>query len=224
MYCFVAFVQRYNKPDESEWGPITQILANEVAVDVRTVKGIFQHAKSGNKEPWKQANGKGRHRKLEVDNKGLLAGALALNTGVSPEMATAICNETNEYNPKICRNTFLQTLADYTDVESRATPRRKTGSKDDTSEWAVALFVFAKQLLEKYRLGNEVDKGTIKREDCKFPPIHNDAQLSANENHVQQTIGGNGHTSSFSSRQYFVSMDPSDGRLKRKKEQHVGFV
>jgi hypothetical protein len=218
MYCFVAFVQRYNMPDESEWGSISKILAKEVSVCVRTVTAVFERERSGHKESWKQAQGKGRHRKLQADNNGLLAGALALNTGVSPEMATTICNETNNDNPKVCRKTFLETLSDYTDLDSKATPRRKTGSKDVTSAWAVARKVIAEQMTEQFRLGDEVDKGNLKSADCLFVPLHDDAILFADENHVQQTIGGSGHTSTFSSRQYFVAMDPSNGRLKRKKE------
>jgi hypothetical protein len=217
VYCYVAYIKRFNEPAETEWGPIASILAKEISVDVRTVKLVFKNVQTGEREPWKQAPGKGRYRKLGPENNGLLAGALALNTGVSPEMATAICNETNQFEPKVCRKTFLETLADYTDVETKATPRRKTGSKDDTSDWAVARAVIAEQMSEQFRLGNDIDKGTIARVDCQFTPLHDDAILYADENHVQQTIGGNGHTSSFSSRQYFVSMDPCNGRLKKKK-------
>jgi hypothetical protein len=65
-------------------------------------------------------------------------------------MATAICNETNQYDPKVCRKTFLETLADYTDVESKATPRRKTGSKDDSSDWAITRAVIAEQMTAQF--------------------------------------------------------------------------
>jgi hypothetical protein len=42
------------------------------------------------------------HQKLEPENNGISAGVLALNTGVLPEMAAVICNETNQFDPKVC--------------------------------------------------------------------------------------------------------------------------
>jgi hypothetical protein len=112
-----------NDPYESEWGTISSILTNEVSADVCTVKAVFQHAQSGHKkEPWKHAQGKGWHQKLQPENKGLLAGTPTLtNRGVLPEMDTVTCNESNQSNPKVCKNKLLKTQqAVYTDVASKA--------------------------------------------------------------------------------------------------------
>ena len=72
--------------------------------------------------------GAGWKCKLEPDNPGLITGAAALNGSTSPKMATEICNAVNqikfpekvEEKYKICRNTFMNTLATYTDFESHA--------------------------------------------------------------------------------------------------------
>jgi hypothetical protein len=69
----------------------------------------------------------------------------------------------------------------------------------------------AEQMIEQFGLGDEIDKGNITRVGCQFMPLHDDAILYADHNHVQQIIGGNCHTSSFSSSQYVVSIDPSNG-------------
>jgi hypothetical protein len=72
-------------------------------------------------------------------------------------------------------------------------------------------------MTEQFRLGDMIDNNRIKRADCSVTPLHDDAILSADENHNKQTIGGSGHTSSFSQRQYFVSVDPCSGCLKPKR-------
>jgi hypothetical protein len=66
-------------------------------------------------------------------------------------------------------------------------------------------------MTEQFWLGDIIDKDNITRVGCQFTSLHDDAIIYANKNHVQQTIGGSGHTSSFSSHQYFASMDPSNG-------------
>jgi hypothetical protein len=116
-------------------------------------------------------------------------------------MATVICNEMNQNNPNICQKTFLNTLAKSNNVDSKAVPCHKAESKDDTSpDWAVlARTVMVEQMTEHFKLGEEIDKGKITRANCELMPLHDDVIIYyADKTCVQQTIGGNGHTSSFS--------------------------
>lgn len=184
-------------------------------MDPRSVKAVFQKCLDGDANPTLQAKGAGRPRKLKLDNPGLVAAALALNIGANPVMATAICNAVNGregYEP-ICRNTLISTLKEYTNVDISATGRNKTGSHDEKGAWAIARKVFAQQVLDQIKLGLELDKGDKTLKDCEFTPLHWDGILWADENHVKQVIGGNGHKSSFSSRQYRISVCPVTGKL-----------
>ena len=94
-------------------------------------------------------------------------------------MATEICNDINKNrnNDKVtvCRNTLIDTLKAYTDVDICATLRRKTGKKDITSAWAVARKAFAEQMLEQIRLGEEIDAGRLTLQECSdLIPIYFD--------------------------------------------------
>jgi hypothetical protein len=129
----------------------------------------------------------------------LIAGAAALNGSASPKMVTEICNAVNkaafpenfESSYKVCRNTFMSTLQAYTDFESIAILRRKTGSKDPTSKWAVARLTIASQMLEQIEVGKQVDNGEmslsqafeeVEKNDVP-PPIFPDAIIYCDENH-----------------------------------------
>jgi hypothetical protein len=117
----------------------------------------------GKKNSEKQKKGAGRKHKLDCDNAGLIAGVAALNGSASPNMATEICNAVNQANfpneyetdYKICRNTFMSTLEAYTDFESKAVLRWKTGKKDKDSDWAVACKMIAEQILDQIETGNQ---------------------------------------------------------------------
>ena len=116
-------------------------------------------------------------------------------------MVTAICNEMNQNNPNICQKTFLNNLAKSNNVDSKAVPCHKAGSKDDTSpDWAVlARTVMVEQMTEHFKLVEEIDKGKITRANCELMPLHDDViYYYADKTQVQQTIRGIGHTSSFS--------------------------
>jgi hypothetical protein len=214
-YIYLAYVNRFKEPATPEWADIIPILAKETGMDPRSIKAVFQKCLDGNANPALQAKGSGRPCKLRSDNPGLVAAALALNIGASPVMATAICNAVNDHEgyASICRNTLIRTLKEYTNVDVSATGRMKTGSHDEKGDWAIARKVFAQQVLDQIKLGLEVDKGTKTAKDCEFTPLHWDGILWADENHVKQVIGGNGHNSSFSSRQYRISVCPLTGKL-----------
>ena len=59
-----------------------------------------------------------------------------------------------------------------------------------------------------------LDKGPITTTGCNVLPIWWDGILWVDENHIRQVIGGNGHDSSFSSKQYLIAMDPNTGEHK----------
>jgi hypothetical protein len=186
---------------------------------------VFKGCRDGSANPEKRQKGGGRKPKLEKDNAGIIAGVAALNGSASPKMATEICNAVNPPELKICRNTFMRTIEayEYTDCESVAILRRKTGSKDPDSDWAKARVVFASQLLAQTKLGKEIDDNLVPLnvafEDVEKknmpPPIFPDGVLFCDENHSVASLGGAGHESSFSRRQHRVAVDPNTGQLLR---------
>ena len=93
---------------------------------------------------------------------------MAINLGMSPAMATCICNTTNrnehdemsddEFKKKfqVCRNTLMNNIRTYADVEERAVPTVKTGGdKGPDSKWARSRVVFAHMLKAARKAGDE---------------------------------------------------------------------
>jgi hypothetical protein len=120
----------------------------------------------------------------------------------------------------------MSTLKEYTDFESRAVLRQKTGKKDPTSDWAVARLTIAQQMIEQLQLGMQLDSNEITYHDAYKnpdapPPIFPDAVLHVDENHTVASLGGAGHNGSFANKQYFVAVDKSTGALLRKSEGGV---
>ena len=184
-----------------------------------SIKEVFRKSRNGEVNPERQKQGAGRVAKLEVDNKGLLAAALAINVGASTQQATEICNMQNkDIGLTVSRNTLMKTIAEYTHVDVSAVHHRKTGIKDSNSDWAVARTVFSEQLEWQYDQREKIDRGEAEF-DCSLPPpIWPDGIMWANKNHVQQVLGGSGHSSSFSGKQTRITMDPTTGALKRVKD------
>jgi hypothetical protein len=117
-YVIVAFATRFQEPAEEDWKSIIAILISEgVPMDARTIRQIFKNCQAGNTSA-KQKSGAGRKRILQPENEGLAAAAVALNNGISPALATDICNQHNErtqgedYEP-VCRNTLMGAIDEY---------------------------------------------------------------------------------------------------------------
>ena len=143
-YCVVAYRRRFEEPDEVEWAGHCAQLSKETGMNKQTIREVFRKCRDGVKEPEKQKEGAGRPRKLPSDNPGLVAAAIALNSGQSPNMATELCNRENEsMGVRVCRNTLMATLEAATDVQCVATLRAKTGKKDTNSPWAKARLAFS---------------------------------------------------------------------------------
>jgi hypothetical protein len=123
----------------------------------------------------------------------------------------------------------MSTLKAHTDFDSVAILRRKTGSKDPTSKWAIARVTIASQMLEQIELGKKIDNGDITQLEAfenvekndMPPPIFPDAVIHCDENHCISSIGGAGHEGSFSCRQHRVAVDPQTGKLLRKAQGGV---
>jgi hypothetical protein len=129
IYIKVAYVSRYDEPDESDWGRIAGDLSKETGMRRATIKEIFKKCRSGERNPEKQKKGAGRVVKLKPDNKGLAAAATAINLGASRTVATEICNTENaELGISVSRNTLMATIKKYTDVDSSAVDRCNTGN------------------------------------------------------------------------------------------------
>jgi hypothetical protein len=233
----VCYVMEYGEPNEDDWPSIIAELSTRFRVTPKVVRRVFADCRGGKKNAEKQKEGAGRKHKLSHNNAGLIAGAAALNGLASPYMATKICNAVNKTNfpdefeahYKICRNTLMSTLQAYTDFESKAILRRKTGKKDKESDWAVARKTIAEQILDQIETGKKIDNGEITLQEAfqnvetsdAPPPLFQDSILYLDENHTVATLGGAGHDGSFSRKQHMVSVDKDTGQLKRKSEGGV---
>jgi len=221
-YVIVAYANRWSEPDEEEWGGLARILSAEIGMNTESIKRVFRDCRDRKPNITSNKPGAGRPKKLERDNPGLIAAAIALNTGQSPAMATEVCNAQNkDSGVSVCKNTLLSTLADYTDTECVATLRCKTGKKDDESDWAVARHAQTDQMMEQQHLGALIDTGELEYKECNpdLPPIWDDGTLWVDENHIQQVLpGGTGQDSSFSRQQYRIAIDPKTGKLLPLKQ------
>lgn len=233
----VCYVMEYGEPDEDDWPSIIAELSTRFRVTPKVVRRVFADCRGGKKNAEKQKEGAGRKHKLSHNNAGLIAGAAALNGSASPYMATEICNAVNKTNfpdeyeaqYKICRNTLMSTLQAYTDFETKAILWRKTGKKDNESDWAVARKTIAEQILDQIETGKKIDNGEITLQEAfqnvetsdAPPPLFQDSIMYLDENHTVATLGGAGHDGSFSRKQHMVSVDKDTGQLKRKSEGGV---
>ena len=82
-YVVVAYVKRFKEPDESSWGEIAETLSKEIGLNQRTTRSVLHRCQQHHANPAKQKPGAGRPKKLEKNNKGLLAAIVALNGGVT---------------------------------------------------------------------------------------------------------------------------------------------
>jgi hypothetical protein len=194
-----------------------------MGVSRNSIKKVFKGCRDGRANPEKKQKGGGRKPKLAEDNAGLIAGVAALNGSASPKMATEICNAQNPPELRVCRNTFMNTIKIYTDYESVAILRRKTGSKDPESDWAKARVTIATQMLAQIKLGRDIDANnsllepTFEDVEKKStpPPIFPDGVIFCDENHSVASLGGAGHKGSFHRRQHRIAVHPKTGRLLR---------
>eukprot|EP00562_Extubocellulus_spinifer_P015630 CAMPEP_0178566784 /NCGR_PEP_ID=MMETSP0697-20121206/14954_1 /TAXON_ID=265572 /ORGANISM="Extubocellulus spinifer, Strain CCMP396" /LENGTH=385 /DNA_ID=CAMNT_0020200629 /DNA_START=1 /DNA_END=1155 /DNA_ORIENTATION=+ len=226
IYCFVAYHKRFGMPNEEDWNDVAKILANETGRNPRSIKDDFEQYLGGKKSPPERKGGSGRKSKLDKSNKGLKAAAVLLNLGMSPQKAVEMCNKMNkEDHPddfdskyKISAKTLVYTIKKYSTVMLSKTLRRKTGSRDTNSKWAIARLVEAKQIIDQLKLGKKMDVEQLTweqiRRDYSITPIWSDGILSVDEGHCKAHLSG-GHTGSTNTLQYRVGMDPTTGDLAK---------
>jgi hypothetical protein len=95
-YVIGVYAIRFHEPTEDLWsGIIGALLGEHIPMTARTIREIFKNCQNGDTS-CKRKPGGGRKRILNPDNEGLAAGILALNGGVSPALATEVCNQHNE--------------------------------------------------------------------------------------------------------------------------------
>ena len=162
-YYLICYQVRFDEPEKSEWPRLIKQIQSEVGGEATTIRNVFENARTGK---FVQGNkkGAGPPRKLAKDNVGLLTAAMAINVGVPVTLAASICNATNKragMDTTICRQTLIDTLKTYTDVQLCAIQHRKTGSKDAESAWAKARVLFCSQMQLQYFLGKQIDAGIV---------------------------------------------------------------
>lgn len=110
----VDYVLRYDEPDEADWPLCAAQLARETGLHPTAIVAVFKKCRDGDLavRPNKKTG-----PVLEADNPGLIAAAIALNSGMTPAMATIICNQRNRAsNIVVTCHTLLATMACHTDV------------------------------------------------------------------------------------------------------------
>ena len=222
-YVTVAYVVRFHEPLEEEWSEIATLLCNELECDKRTVMKVFERlSEKGEASQGIKASPKsGRPKKLDDDNRGLAAAAMALNSNLSLSVATEICNRTNEKAgvPTVSSSTVIRNLRDYTLVRKQRVLNRKTGSRDESSLWAKARVARVRMTAEMFKLGEDFDNGKITMIDCcaiDIPPAWLDGMVFIDQSHMRAVpAGGNGHAGSMSRHQWRVAVNAETGLLDR---------
>ena len=222
-YYLVCYLHRYDEPPEEDWDDIIKTIQLEVGGTRKAIKSVFEKAQNGDFNATRRKKGTGRPLKLDRNtNPGLVAAALALNVGVPPTLAVNICNSVNEKegnDVSVCRNTLMSTINAYTDMQKTSILQRKTGSKDPDSNWANARYLFVSQLQEQFRLGEEINKGSLSIADCKdVHPLCIDGILQVDQSHTKCTIGGSGHDGPGAGVQWRVAVDSDSLELMPVKK------
>jgi hypothetical protein len=230
-YVYVAYVLKYKQPSDSEeLISVAAEIAKDVQMNTTVVHRMLRRAQNDADAIIKRKPGSGRASKLTQENEGLTAAALALNCGTTPRLAADICNAVNKKKMgdefidgvhTISRNTLIRTLRKYTDVYSHAILRRKTGSRNPGSDWAVARKVCSEMRLKQIEAGKLFMEGKLTFAEARdfalgAPPIFEDAIAYADESHTKAVLSGSAeHSGSNSRRQYRVAVDVSTGKLCR---------
>lgn len=232
----VIYFYEFNCPPKEEWkeeGGIIPYLYHRYSIHRDVTERVLNLVSEGKEITRK--GGSGRKHKLDADNEGLCMAIMAINLGMSPAMATCICNTTNRDSHKdmpadefkkrfqICRNTLMSNIRKYADVEQRAVPAVKTGGdKGPDSKWARSRVVFAKMLQAMRKAGDEWLAGG------KSPKLIGDlyakygvhplvlcALVQMDESHTDAALSGS-TSSTHSKRQIKISFDLATGKPKKK--------
>ena len=222
----------YNEPDEREWRQccldITEQLRGELHVD--TVCDMFKRIRDSrlaSEEFLNRQTGAGCKKKLQSDNPDLKTAAYALNTGNSTEIATQLCNTTNEkvmgddFNAKthsVTWQTLMRTIRQYSTCHLQPVLWRKTRKKDETSPWAKARVACSKMVKEMIWLEDEVDASKKSLKDCldkeEVLPLFKDGILFADQmHHMAVLAGGMGQAGSGAGKQWRVSVNSISARV-----------
>jgi hypothetical protein len=183
IYIEMAYTVQLSEPPENEWGNIAPTLSSKMGVRPATIIAVFKKCQSGKPNPEKQKPGAGCIAKLTADNKGRVAAALVIITGGLVQQATNMCNWQNaadSFDVTVTRNTLMNSLRRFADVDISTVDCRKTGSKDPNGAWAVARSVFAAQMASQYAYGEQIDKIEAVFDCCLPPPLWVDRTLWAN--------------------------------------------
>ena len=222
-YAAVAYIIRFNEPIEDEWNGIAAVIAKELDCDKRTVLSVFErvHDERDAVAGINAAGRSGRPHKLPADNPGLAAAAMALNSNLSVSVATEICNNTNRKIgvEAVSSDTVIRNLREYTVVLKQCVLRRKTGSRDEQSQWAKACLARVTMTERMFALGVGVDANEVTMEDCKkidIPPAWLDGMIFIDQSHMRAVpAGANGHDGSTSRQQWRVAINPVTGLLDK---------
>ena len=80
IYCQVAYNVRFNDPPREDWNAIANEISQEIDFSPKSIIRVFEKCFNG-EDASKRKAGSGRKRKLKEDSVGLIAAAMALNTG-----------------------------------------------------------------------------------------------------------------------------------------------
>ena len=237
----VLWFYEFNCPAKEEWredGGIIPYLRDRYGIDPRVTSAALEMISEG-KEPARK-KGSGRRHKLNDDNEGLTDAIMAINCGMSPAMATCICNTKNRMNNptmsdadfksehQVCRNTLMSNIYYYADVEDRAVPAVKTGGdKGPNSKWARSRVVFTKMVQAQEKTGDEWLAGDKSAKSIAnlyikhgIHPLVRFALVQMDEVHTDAALTGS-TTSTHSKRQIKISFDKNTGKPAKKSDGGV---
>lgn len=232
----VLWFYEFNCPTKEEWrgdGGIMPHLRDKYGIDPRVTANALEKISEGEEATRKE--GSGRKHKLQDDNDGFINAIMAINCGMSPAMATCICNSTNRENNKdmpdadfkkefqVCRNTLMNNIYHYADVEERAVPAVKTGGdKGPNSKWAKSRVVLCTMYQAQEKAGDEWMAGNqsaklIADLYAKYGvhPLVRCALVQMDEVHTDAALTGS-TTSTHSKRQIKISFDKETGKPAKK--------
>ena len=221
-YLSVAYAMGFNEPSADNWPEIAKELSAEVGYTTKSIITIFKKLENAYSVDVgiQRQGGTGPKRKLGNKNPGLAAASLALNANVGRVLATEVCNSVNkrilgDTAPTISHQTLINTLKEYTEVQKAAVLRRRSGSRNSMSNWAVARVARAQCTLACMQLGKLVEEDVVGMEYCAsadLHPIYMNGIIFTDQSHMRAVpAGGNGHDGSMSRHQWRVRVNPANG-------------
>ena len=200
-----------NKPPPEDWGGADgaiSYISKQLACTPSTVQRVLERCQEAEEHGEdvdvgvRKAGSGGRNKKIKPGTRegDILVGAIS--GGFSQKWTAGIINDDPNLSVTVSQKAVQRTKVRFGGVTTKR-GKRKTGSKDEDSDWARCRYHLGLQLQAQLRLGKRRRNLSARRwseavEEADFPPLYLDGTLFVDEHMEQCVCGEVGHNGAAS--------------------------